>query len=543
MANFKLEGADDAPEEGKPTSAPSSAAPDEFSFFLDDEDKTKAVPTPPAPSARPAPASPSSPAASPARPAQGTPNPARPPAQVGAPAPNPSARQTGAAPGATPTSPNAARPANPATPQQPAPPNLMRPAQARADKSQPPGLNVPAAIAEMPMLTQPDAASIAQSSSPSDGFSGALQSFGDTIGRALDSGEDVFLWLARLVILPAGMGLAYILAAIFFGNAAHYETTTNPAQLVHFLTVASQVLCYSLLVLAASMLLLSYDDNRLGAIVAGGGLLLSFGFPLFLHAMLGATNVPASQMVPIFFNVGRMVLYIGLFKASIDLVLWAWNLPNQIKAKQSVAGAVGFGKTVESKQQKIARNANMFSPCWKLPFCREAIRVLCPAFLAGKTCWKFGRGCYCDEEMVGRIVRNEPIDQIKAATTRQSKEPAPCGRCYIFLEHQTYKFRLLSPLALPATILLMFGAWPLYNKLFTTFTLTYTKLFSTLSFTPKVPDAIKSSQDSINAAAATALKPEDIAQYSSYIFAGLLAFLLLINISKFIEWAIFKAKW
>jgi len=89
----------------------------------------------------------------------------------------------------------------------------------------------------------------------------------------------------------------------------------------------------------------------------------------------------------------------------------------------------------------------------------------------------------------------------------------------------------------------MFGAWPLYNKLFTTFTLTYTKLFSTLSFTPKVPDAIASSDASRAQAAATALKPEDIAQYSSYIFAGLLAFLVLINISKFIEWAIFKAKW
>jgi len=543
MATFKLEGGDDAPEEGKTAPAPSSPAPDEFSFFLDDDDKTKAAPTPPAPSARPAPASP-------ANPAQGTPTPARPTARPGAGAPRPvagvpnaNARQAGTAPNGAPPSANVAQPANPAVPQQPAPPNLMRPAQPRADKSQPPGLNVPAAVAEMPILTQPDAASIAQSAAPSDDFSSGLQSFGDTIAKALDSGEDVFLWLARIAVPFAGMGLAYILAAIFFGNAAHYENTANPDQLVHFLTVASQVLCYSLLVLGASMLLLTYDDNRLGAIVAGGGLLLAFGFPLLLHIFLGATNVPASQMVPIFFRVGRMVLYVGLFKAGIDLVLWAWNLPNQIKSKQSVAGAVGFGKTIESKQQKIARSANMFSPCWKLPFCREAIRVLCPAFLARKTCWKFGRGCYCDEEMVGRIVRNEPIDQIKAATTRQSKEPAPCGRCYIFLEHQTYKFRMMSPLALPATILLMFGAWPLYNKLFTTFTLTYTKLFSTLSFTPKVPDAIVSSKEAQIQAAATQLKPEDIAQYSSYIFAGLLAFLVLINISKFIEWAIFKAKW
>jgi len=426
----------------------------------------------------------------------------------------------------------------------------MRPAQPRGDKnppradaSQPPGLNVPAAVAEMPVLTQPDAASIAQSDSPSDDFSSALENFGRQIARALDAGEEVFTWLARLALPIAGLSLAYILAAVLLGSAAKLDTNPNAAQVVHFLTLAAQGFSFSLLVLAVSLLLISYDDNRLGAITAATGVFLSFGLPLLLLMVMGQKNFAAHQMIPIFIKVGKMLLWVGGFKLAIDVVLWAWNLPNQIKSKQSVAGAVGFGKPVESKQQRIARSANMFSPCWKLPFCREAIRVLCPAFLAKKTCWKFKRGCYCDEEMVGRIVRNEPIEQIKAANTRQSKEAPPCARCYIFLEHQTYKFRMLSPLALPATILLTVGAFPMFSLLFLRFTKGYLALFATLSFSVKAPDAIAASASSKAAAAASQISPEEIAQYSTYIFAALLGFLALIYISKFIEWAIFKAKW
>jgi hypothetical protein len=530
MATFKLEGEDDAPEEqsGAPQGAApkpgASASADEFSFFLEDDDKTKKPSSQAAPAQAPAA---NRAAATPIAPVA----PAGPPTRVVAPLPTVPA-QPGAPvqPGVT-------------VPQQPAPPNLMRPAQSRADKSQPPGINVPAAIADSPILTQPDAASIAQSESPSDDLSSGLQSIANNFAKTLDAGEGLFTWVARLALPVAALSLAYILAAVLTGSANNLTTNPNAAQVVHFLTLAAQAFSYSVVVLAVALLLLSYDDNRLGAMVTGVALALGFGAPLLLRAMLGPTNYAASRMASVFFHAGHILLYIGLFKATIDLGGWAWNLPNKIKSRQSVAGAVGFGKTVESKQQRIARNANMFSPCWNLPFCREAIRVLCPAFLARKTCWKFGRGCYCDEEMVGRIVRNESIDQIKAATTRQSKEAPPCGRCYIFLEHQTHKFRMLSPLALPSTIALMFAAWPLYDTLFSHFTEGYIKLFSSLSFNVTAPDAIKATPEGKAATAAATLSPQDIAHYSTYILGALLGFFLLIYISKFIEWAIFKAKW
>ena len=90
---------------------------------------------------------------------------------------------------------------------------------------------------------------------------------------------------------------------------------------------------------------------------------------------------------------GFLLAVIGVLKQSYEVVMWALNLPNRMKQKADV----GFAQQAEPAQRRVAREATMFSPCWKLPYCREVIRKQCPAFLAGKTCWKFGRGCYCDE--------------------------------------------------------------------------------------------------------------------------------------------------
>lgn len=427
----------------------------------------------------------------------------------------------------------------------------MRPAQKRpgggppADPSQPANLNVPAAQAVTPVLTEPDASAIAQSAMPSDDLSSGIQDFGTRVTRILNAGNDFYTWVARISLLVVGLSLAVLLAGLFLGNAANIAQNPKAADLTRFLFMATKGFTLGMLALAVSMLLLTYEDNRIGAIVAAVGAAFHIAVPLGLRELLGPSNPLLLPMIGQFSEIGRLILMAGLVKAFFDTAVWVWNLPNTIKAKQSSAGAVGFGNPVESKQARIARQANMFSPCWKLPFCREPIRVLCPAFLARKTCWKFGRGCYCDTEMVGRIVRNESIESIKAANTVQSKQAPPCARCYIFLEHQTHKFRMISPVVLPATIVTMFVTWPFYNALFLGFTKGYTALFSSLSFsaTNLAPKAIESSAASQAQAAGAGISPQEIAQVSSYMFAALLGFFMLIYLSKFVEWAIFKAKW
>ncbi len=209
MATFKLEGEGDALEEStsQPKNSPPAPTADEFSFFLQDEGSTSQQPAPPEKTARPqapAPVSQAAPTSPVAPSVGGPPVPAGPPTRVVAPLPD--TPVTPRTPANSVTPPVAAAPAQPA---QPAGPNLMRPAQSRADKSQPPGINIPAAIADSPTLTQPDAASIAQSPSPSDDLSSGFQNFCDGFTSVLDKGEDIFTWAARFAHCRLVLGLHF----------------------------------------------------------------------------------------------------------------------------------------------------------------------------------------------------------------------------------------------------------------------------------------------------------------------------------------------
>jgi hypothetical protein len=142
--------------------------------------------------------------------------------------------------------------------------------------------------------------------------------------------------------------------------------------------------------------------------------------------------------------------------------------------------------------------------------------------------------------MIGRIIRGEALEVIKAPTRLSRQGKPPCGRCHIYLEHQGYKFKVLSPLAFPGTIALMYFIWPIYSRLFMAFTTS--KIWNTLSFdTTKVtPDAIKT--DPSNVTSAATLNTEQVAQYATFLIGILLGFFVFVYVSKFIEWAIYKAK-
>jgi hypothetical protein len=105
---------------------------------------------------------------------------------------------------------------------------------------------------------------------------------------------------------------------------------------------------------------------------------------------------------------------------------------------------------------------------------------------------------------------------------------------------------MLSPLALPATVLGMFLAWPFYVTLFKLFNKSLDSLWKGLSFNPQAmtPDMLKQTSQGASPYTANpyATSPEQTAQIAMYMLAALLGFFLLVYISKGIEWAIYKAK-
>ena len=349
--------------------------------------------------------------------------------------------------------------------------------------------------------------------------------------------DPIAMWLSMASLAVGGLCLLYLLYAIFgvgIGTAAG-----NNAQMADTITKVATGLRLALIVSSLSLIVLMFDVTALGPSMALLGFALYFGAPLILKPIGDslATRALVLQLIP----AGKVLLFVGLLKYSLNLGAWLATLPQRMKSSASV----GIADLAEPAQQRTAKHANMFSPCWQLPFCREVIRKQCPAYLARTRCWKFGRGCYCDEEMISRIIRGENTEQVKAPTRMSRQGKPPCGRCYIFLEHQSLKYKSLAWLAIPATAAIAFFGWPIYVGLFALANTVLGNLWTRLAFS-KATDAGTNMIDKVAGSGDLSqyqMSPEQVQAAAQGIFGVVLGFFILIYISKFIEWAIYKAKW
>lgn len=347
----------------------------------------------------------------------------------------------------------------------------------------------------------------------------------------IERAEPVLMWLFRVSAFFCAMSLGFLLYAIFVTKVGQPGT---PASAVATLNTTVTIFHWSAIALAICSVILAIDSIELGIGLALGGILLHFGAPWLFSNYVGE-NAASLAIAQSLRTTGLWLAAIGVFKAAIDLMQWIIALPERMKQRADV----GVGSKAEAAQQRIARDANVLSPCWKLPFCRETIRKQCPAFLARKTCWRFGRGCYCDEEMISRIIRGESLEAIKAPTRLSKTGKAPCGRCHIYLEHQGHKFKALSPLTLPITIVIMYVVWPYWEKLFAAFSTS--SVWSILSFDTRklTPDAI-ATETKVDTGGG--LPPEQVMHVATILFGVLIGFFVLVYVAKFIEWFVYKAK-
>lgn len=359
--------------------------------------------------------------------------------------------------------------------------------------------------------------------------------------QALDMLDPFAYWIFRVAAILGGISLLYVLWGIFGGDIGHLNPKSSPVaeQLISNLKLATTILNWSVIFMGVSLIILMFDEGKVDIALIVLGLLFHFGVPWYLFSPNVGRSAATGAMASIFRNGGFILTVLGLCKYALDAMRWISTLPDRVRGRADV----GVAHQAEVAQQRIARNASMFSPCWQLPYCREVIRKQCPAYLAKKRCWKFGRGCYCDEEMISRIIRGESLEVIKAPTRLSRQGKPPCGRCYIYLEHQTLKFRAMSWLGIPGTVLAMFGIWPIYTKLFQTLAGSMDKFWAGLSFNAynAVPGALKTTVP--GATDYGQLNQQQVEAFAQTLFGVILGFMLLIYISKFIEWAIFKAKW
>lgn len=340
------------------------------------------------------------------------------------------------------------------------------------------------------------------------------------------------------------LSLAYLMFGLFSGQLVRVENTVAAqAQAYNAAHITLSVFQFSAMIFFLSILLLAWESKDAAMIHVVGAVVCYFVLPYFVLPFAGLQEGNIHRLLNNGFMVtGMAVGVMAIVRYTVALIeYFIALLRGEAKLPLGAKGEIGVADKAPVKE-RLNHKPGVFSPCWELPFCRETIRKICPAYLARKKCWKFGKGCYCDQEMITRIITGEvgvntasarafardtiTTDLGLDAPTRRSKPP--CGKCYIYLYHQQLKHKLVSPLILPATIGLVVFLKPTFDNAYALCAQYGATFWQTISFTKAQPTP------------AHAPGTFDIALQGLALF--LFGFFLLILLTKTLEFCIYKLR-
>jgi hypothetical protein len=337
------------------------------------------------------------------------------------------------------------------------------------------------------------------------------------------------------------LSTAWLLFGLFSGQLVRVPVESQQ-QALSAARLTANAFQLSAIAFFLSLLLLTWESKDAAMIHVVGAVLCYFLMPLVM-AMVGMDAGNIYRLLTTTFTttgliVGTMALVryvVALFEYFIALFKGEARLPWGAK------GEVGFPDKAPVRD-RLNHKPSVLSPCWELPFCREAIRKICPAFLARKKCWKFGKGCYCDQDMITKIITGEVGERTATArafaretigaTTGADKPQRgkpPCGKCYIYLYHQQLKHRLVSPLIVPLTIALVVVLKPTFDQMYDTAAQYSAAFWAAVSFTKT---------QAASTPASSGLFDNALQGFALFLFG----FFLLIWLTKTLEFCIYKLK-
>lgn len=298
----------------------------------------------------------------------------------------------------------------------------------------------------------------------------------------------------RYSIPIAALAVAYLLY-IVFGPKLHDMPKMHwidRAYLAQTLRIAEIALRAAAVVLVISLALRFVYESIIGQVLTiVGGVLYFFSASIFGRLTMGvfANNPHYLGIVDTFTRVGLVALVPGAILLVRDI---GTKIIGGIKSGKKLAQLWG------DEEIRLKRHAGrkLYERCWDMPFCREFVRNVCPAWRQGKPCWRIKCGCYCDEQTIlnamtadacdnelakgfMRTLRSEPRPSISAKQKR-----ARCRRCVIYSDHQRQKYRILSTAVFPAVFLVF---WIFYAQLVKMLGIVYTSTDRFVSFVSSHP--------------------------------------------------------
>ena len=301
-------------------------------------------------------------------------------------------------------------------------------------------------------------------------------------------------WMPALdnVLILAGVALVLCIGFLVFvllsGQlAAPIIQGTAVEDLRRNMAIWHRVFSIALWVVVIVGLVRHHRVDSVGWLIALGGIACWWLLPMMVTAK-AAGGAPtllgiAQSLVGAFQSTGGALIAIGFLRVVVGRVIAiAYSPRGALTTRLPSASAIA-----EIAEERAKARPSLMRKCWELHFCRGSLRVTCPRFLEGASCWKKRSGCYCDQDLATRLLstiaakhRVQVAEELDAAQSRaqtyhrslaaqrsrqaRRKAKSPCRECPLYLEHQTYKYRAASWLAYPAAALMIAAMLPVLRS-------------------------------------------------------------------------------
>ena len=285
---------------------------------------------------------------------------------------------------------------------------------------------------------------------------------------------DQGIWLFAVA---AVLSLTYLMFILMSGGLAAQLIAGSALDAVRRnVDIARQVFLWALWLGILAVCIRHYRAEATGYMTLAIGALLWLGFPVLVRSKVPGTSARdlvdlATSMIESFQTSGGALMVLGILRAVIGRVILVSTAPRSGAITRNARFASAMAQISE---EPIGGRASLMRKCWELHFCRGSLRVHCPRYLDQRACWKARSGCYCDQGLATRLLDTvgskvkvqvaEEMQSVQSHARQAAKRPGtpptkqkarrrpkpPCGGCPIYLEHQKFKYRVLSWLAYPA---------------------------------------------------------------------------------------------
>jgi hypothetical protein len=376
-----------------------------------------------------------------------------------------------------------------------------------------------------------------------------------TVARQTKEEFDVYAFLSRwarwalqLAIIGFVISAGYILYGIFSGVLNKPVDAAAAERYVRNLRLMGEVLAAAGILGTLCFVILTLSEIAYSVTMGLLGLALMFGMPILVASNLSQAGPRIIGVINEWSrNAGMGILAVVALRVLYEIVEQIRTAGARRREKEALEAIEGPQKVKRPPKQGV------WSPCWKLPYCHEAVREACPAFKSRKSCWRYGAGCNCDPSMIERLIRSGALESGKGGSKASSKEKTthaayvrsdlqadapvkaaertiPCSKCPIYLDHQRQKFKIVNPIAVIATVVGMGALYIPLRAIYHTVVQAIAAVASRMTFD---------------------VERVDPGQWVRYLdtpalqifFFGIVGLLALSYVLKFVEWAIFEKKW